>query len=202
MHPTQALAKFVSIFVFQVMVLWIAGIGPAALDRNGAEPILLSAAQGARTMAFAIASTSFPNGGDIPKKFTCDGADVSPEISWTEPPAGAQSFALIADDPDAPAGTWTHWVLFDVPPATTSLPEGVSKIDELPGGERQGRNDFRKIGYNGPCPPPGKAHRYFFKLYALGSKLNLKPGATKQEVEQAMQGHILGKAEWVGKYKR
>lgn len=202
MHPAQALAKFVSIFVFQVMVLWIAGIGPAALDRNGAEPILLSAAQGARTMAFAIASTSFPNGGDIPKKFTCDGADVSPEISWTEPPAGAQSFALIADDPDAPAGTWTHWVLFDVPPATTSLPEGVSKIDELPGGERQGRNDFRKIGYNGPCPPPGKAHRYFFKLYALGSKLNLKPGATKQEVEQAMQGHILGKAEWVGKYKR
>jgi Raf kinase inhibitor-like YbhB/YbcL family protein len=201
-HPTQALAKFVSIFVFQVMVLWIAGIGPAALDRNGAEPILLSAAQGARTMAFAIASTSFPNGGDIPKKFTCDGADVSPEISWTEPPAGAQSFALIADDPDAPAGTWTHWVLFDVPPATTSLPEGVSKVDELPGGERQGRNDFRKIGYNGPCPPPGKAHRYFFKLYALGSKLNLKPGATKQEVEQAMQGHILGKAEWVGKYKR
>lgn len=202
MHPTQALAKFVSIFVFQVMVLWIAGIGPAALDRNGAEPILLSAAQGARTMAFAIASTSFPNGGDIPKKFTCDGADVSPEISWTGPPAGAHSFALIADDPDAPAGTWTHWVLFDVPPATTSLPEGVSKIDELPGGERQGRNDFRKIGYNGPCPPPGKAHRYFFKLYALGSKLNLKPGATKQEVEQAMQGHILGKAEWVGKYKR
>ena len=202
MHPKQILAELVSILAFTLVVLCIAGIGPAALACNAAGPISLNTAQGARTMAFAIASTSFPNGGDIPKKFTCDGADVSPELSWTEPPAGAQSLALIADDPDAPVGTWTHWVLFDVPPATTSLPEGVSKIDELPGGERQGRNDFRKIGYNGPCPPPGKAHRYFFKLYALGSKLNLKPGATKQEVEQAMQGHILGKAEWVGRYKR
>jgi len=201
-HPKQVLAELVSILALTVVALWMAGIGPTALARNRAEPISLGAAQGARTMAFAIASTSFPNGGDIPKKFTCDGADVSPELSWTEPPAGAQSFALIADDPDAPGGTWTHWVLFDVPPATTSLPEGVSKIDELPGGERQGRNDFRKIGYNGPCPPPGKPHRYFFKLYALDGKLNLKPGASKQEVEQAMQGHVLGGAEWMGRYKR
>ena len=138
-------------------------------------------------MAFAISSTGFPNGGDIPRKFTCDGADVSPELSWTEPPPGTQSFTLIADDPDAPSGTWTHWVLFDLPAATSSLAEGVTKIDELPGGERQGRNDFRKIGYNGPCPPPGKPHRYFFKLYALKGKLDLKPGASRQEVEQAMQ---------------
>jgi len=183
------------------MALSIAG-APAALAGNRFHLISLGAAQGARTMAFAIASTSFPNGGDIPKKFTCDGADVSPELSWAEPPAGTQSFALIADDPDAPAGTWTHWILFDAPPTTTSLPEGVGKIDELPGGERQGRNDFHKIGYNGPCPPPGKPHRYFFKLYALDSKLKLQPGASKQEVEQAMQSHILGKAEWVGRYKR
>ncbi|HXP16062.1 MAG TPA: YbhB/YbcL family Raf kinase inhibitor-like protein [Terriglobales bacterium] len=153
-------------------------------------------------MAFAISSTSFPNGGDIPKKFTCDGADVSPELSWADPPPGTQSFALIADDPDAPAGTWTHWVLFDLPPTTSSLAEGVNKIDELPGGERQGRNDFRKIGYNGPCPPPGKPHRYFFKLYALNGKLNLKPGVSKQEVEQAMAGLIQGQAEWMGKYRR
>jgi Raf kinase inhibitor-like YbhB/YbcL family protein len=153
-------------------------------------------------MAFAISSTSFQNGGDIPKKFTCDSADVSPELSWTEPPAGTQSFALIADDPDAPAGTWTHWVLFDLQPATKNLPEGVSKIDELPDGARQGRNDFHKIGYNGPCPPPGKPHRYFFKLYALDRKLDLKPATSKQEVEEAMQGHILGKAEWTGKYQR
>jgi Raf kinase inhibitor-like YbhB/YbcL family protein len=153
-------------------------------------------------MAFAISSTGFENGGDIPRKFTCDGADVSPELSWTEPPLGTQSFTLIADDPDAPSGTWTHWVLFDLPLATSSLAEGVTKIDELPGGERQGRNDFRKIGYNGPCPPPGKPHRYFFKVYALKGKLDLKPGASRQEVEQAMQGLVLGQAEWTGKYRR
>ena len=153
-------------------------------------------------MAFTVSSTSFPNGGDIPKKFTCDDADVSPEISWNGAPSGTQAYALIADDPDAPAGTWTHWVLFNIPASTTSLPEGVSKVDELAGGERQGRNDFRKIGYNGPCPPPGKPHRYFFKLYALKSKLDLKPGASKQEVEQAIQGSTLAKAEWMGKYQR
>jgi Raf kinase inhibitor-like YbhB/YbcL family protein len=153
-------------------------------------------------MAFSISSTSFPNGGDIPKRFTCDGADVSPELSWTDQPAGTQSFALIADDPDAPSGTWTHWVLFDLPPTIDSLAESVSKVDELPGGERQGRNDFRKIGYNGPCPPPGKPHRYFYKLYALSAKLGLKPGASKLEVEQAMEGRILGKTEWMGKYQR
>lgn len=153
-------------------------------------------------MAFAISSSSFANGRDIPKKFTCDGADVSPELSWTQPPAGTQSFALIADDPDAPVGTWTHWVIFDLPPTTSALPEGVSKIDELPGGGRQGRNDFHKIGYGGPCPPAGKPHRYFFKLYALDRKLDLKPGSSKQDLEQAMQSHILGKADCVGKYGR
>src|ERR1700689_2280668 len=99
-------------------------------------------------MAFRISSTSFENGADIPRKFTCDGADVSPELSWVEPPTGTVSFTLIADDPDAPSGTWTHWVLFDLPVNVTSLAEGVTRVDELPGGERQGRNDFRKIGYN------------------------------------------------------
>lgn len=153
-------------------------------------------------MAFAISSASFPRDSDIPRKFTCDGADVSPELTWIDPPSGTQSFTLIADDPDAPAGTWTHWVLFDLPATTTSLPEGVSKVDELPGGERQGRNDFHKIGYNGPCPPPGKPHRYFFKIYALKEKLGLKPGATRREVEQAMGSLVLGQAEWMGKYRR
>jgi len=153
-------------------------------------------------MAFAISSTSFQNGGAIPRKFTCDGADVSPELAWANPPAGTQSFVLIADDPDAPAGTWTHWVLFDVPAKAVSLPEGVPKVDEIPDGGRQGRNDFRKIGYGGPCPPPGKPHRYFFKLYALGRMLNLKPGSARREVEDAMQSHILGKAELMGTYRR
>jgi Raf kinase inhibitor-like YbhB/YbcL family protein len=153
-------------------------------------------------MAFAISSAAFPNGGDIPKKFTCDGADVSPELSWIDPPSGTQSFALIADDPDAPVGTWTHWVLFDLPAVVTSLAEAVNKIDELPGGERQGRNDFRKIGYSGPCPPPGKPHRYFFKIYALNAKLDLKPGASRQELEQGMKSLVLAQAEWMGKYGR
>ena len=153
-------------------------------------------------MKFTLSSTSFESGGDIPKKYTCDGADISPGLSWTGPPQGTQSFALIADDPDAPMGTWTHWVLFDLPAETASLAEGVNKIDELPDGGRQGRNDFRKIGYGGPCPPPGKPHRYFFKLYALDKKLDLKPGAEKAEVEQAMQSHILAQAEAMGKFGR
>ncbi|HTE88258.1 MAG TPA: YbhB/YbcL family Raf kinase inhibitor-like protein [Terriglobales bacterium] len=153
-------------------------------------------------MAFSISSPSFQNGKDIPKKFTCDAEDVSPALSWTDSPQGRKSFALIADDPDAPRGTWTHCVLFDLPAATTSLPEGVPKVGELTGGGRQGTNDFPKIGYGGPCPPPGKPHRYFFKLYALDSQLNLKAGASKQEVEQAMQNHILGKTELMGKYGR
>ncbi len=153
-------------------------------------------------MAFSLSTTSFPADGEIPKKFTCDAADTSPQLSWTDAPAGTQSFALISDDPDAPVGTWVHWVLFDLPPQTQELPEGVAKVDELPTGGRQGRNDFRKIGYSGPCPPPGKPHRYFFKLYALDKVLGLKPDVSKQEVEQAMQGHILGKAEIMGKYGR
>ena len=153
-------------------------------------------------MAFSISSPSFQNGKDIPKKFTCDGDDVSPALSWMDPPQGVKSFALIADDPDAPRGTWTHWVLVDLPPSTSNLPEGVPKVGELLGGGCQGINDFPKIGYGGPCPPPGKPHRYFFKLYALDNKLNLKAGASKQEVEQAMQNHILGKTEVMGKYGR
>jgi len=153
-------------------------------------------------MPFILSSKSFSKNATIPKKFTCDGADVSPELSWSDPPTGTISLAMIADDPDARVGTWTHWVLFDLPPETRDLSEAVPKIEQLPNGARQGRNDFPKIGYNGPCPPPGKPHRYFFKLYALDTRLNLKAGASKQEVERAMHGHVLGSAEWVGLYGR
>ena len=153
-------------------------------------------------MAFTMTSSAFNNGGDIPRKHTCEGQDVSPALSWSDPPQGTQSYALIADDPDAPAGTWVHWVVHDLPPATHQLPEGVAKTEEIAGGGRQGVNDFRRTGYGGPCPPPGSPHRYFFKLYALNSMLNLKPKAGKRDVEQAMQGHILAQAELMGKYKR
>jgi len=152
-------------------------------------------------MVFTISSSAFESGGNIPRKFTCDGADVSPPLAWTNPPAGTRSYALIADDPDAPAGTWTHWVIFDIPPQTTSLAEAIPKTDQVPNG-RQGKNDFRKNGYGGPCPPPGKAHRYVFKLYALDRVLNLEAGSSRQALEQAVQGHILGSAEVVGKYQR
>jgi len=159
-------------------------------------------AQGGRTMTLLISSPSFSSGGDIPKKHTCDAYDVSPQLAWSGAPAGVRSFALIADDPDAPVGTWVHWVYYDLPASATGLPENVSKVDEPPTGGRQGRNDFRRIGYGGPCPPPGKPHRYFFKLYALDRALDLKPGATKKDVEQAMKGHLLAQAELVGRYGR
>ena len=153
-------------------------------------------------MSLQISSTAFSAGETIPKKFTCDGPDVSPQLKWNEPPANTQSIALIMDDPDAPAGTWVHWVLYDLPANTRELSEGVAKQEQLPSGGRQGRNDFGRIGYGGPCPPPGKPHRYFFKLYALDAKLNLKAGATKADVERAMKGHILAQGEVIGRYGR
>src|SRR5215467_7352476 len=149
-----------------------------------------------------MSSASFSAGEMIPKKFTCDGPDASPKLNWTEPPAKTQSFALIMDDPDAPAGTWVHWVLFDLPADARELAEGVAKQEQLSSGARQGRNDFGKIGYGGPCPPPGNPHRYFFKLYALNAKLNLKAGATKADVEDGIKEHILAHAEMIGKYGR
>ncbi len=164
---------------------------------------VISRAQGGKPMAsFELKTAAFSPGGDIPKQFTCDAADVSPALSWGDPPAGTQSISLIADDPDAPAGTWVHWVLYDLPASARELLENVPKDQELKSGARQGRNDFRKIGYGGPCPPPGKPHRYFFKLYALSAKTNLKAGATKAELEKAMQGHILAQTELMGRYKR
>ena len=161
---------------------------------------IVAQAQGG--MPMQISSSAFSEGGTIPKKFTCDGPDASPQLSWSGAPASTQSFALIMDDPDAPVGTWVHWVAYNLPASARQLPEGVPKSDAIPGGGVQGLNDFRKTGYGGPCPPPGKPHRYYFKLYALDSMLNLKPGTTKKAVEQAMQGHILAQAEVMGKFKR
>ena len=153
-------------------------------------------------MNIQISSSAFANGGTIPKQFTCDGADVSPQLDWSDVPQGTKSIVLIVDDPDAPAGTWVHWVLYNLPGNTNRISEGIQKQERLPNGARQGRNDFRKIGYNGPCPPPGKVHRYFFKLYALDQALDLKAGAGKADVERAMKGHILTQGELIGKYGR
>ena len=154
-----------------------------------------------KSMDLKITSTAFKEGELIPKKYTCDDRDVSPPLAWSEAPAGTKSFALICDDPDAPMGTWVHWVLFDVPATTRELPENVAPEKTLAFGEKQGKNSWGKIGYGGPCPPSG-THRYYFKFYALDTLLALAPGATKAEVEKAMQGHLLAQGQLMGKYKR
>jgi Raf kinase inhibitor-like YbhB/YbcL family protein len=151
-------------------------------------------------MPFTLTSPAFADGAEIPRRHTCDGDNRSPRLTWREPPTGTRSFALIVDDPDAPSGTFTHWILFDVPGGTTELP------DAAPAGTvgRSGRNDFGKTGYGGPCPPKGHGpHRYFFKLSALDvEKLGQKDGAARQAVETAMQGHVLATAQLVGRYER
>jgi len=153
-------------------------------------------------MALQLTSSAFNEGGTIPTKHTCSGEDISPPLSWSDAPAGTKSFALIVDDPDAPVGVWVHWVLFNIPPDRVSLPGGIVKAETAPGFGIQGKNDFRRLGYGGPCPPPGKPHRYFFKLYALDTILNLNPGCSKAEVERAIQGHILAQAQLMGKFGR
>ncbi len=154
-------------------------------------------------MAFTLISTAFTDGAAIPIKHTCDGVDVSPPLAWSAAPAETRSFALIADDPDAPAGSWVHWVVYNLPAAVSELPENVAKVEALDlDGARQGRNDFRRPGYGGPCPPPGPAHRYLFTLYALDAPLTLKAGAQRKDVETAMEGHVLGSAQLLGTYAR
>jgi len=149
-----------------------------------------------------IRITAFPQQGSIPRAFTADGADMSPAIAWSGAPAKTQAFALVMDDPDAPVGLWTHWSLYNLPPGATALPENQPKAPTLSDGSRQGKNTWGRFGYNGPSPPPGKPHRYFFKLYALGQPLELEAGATRQQVDAALKGKILAEAQWVGIYGR
>jgi len=164
-----------------------------------AAPVKVRGQQGSK---IELKTASFTPGGFIPKRFTCEAADVSPALSWTEPPAGTQSFAIIEDDPDAPSGTFVHWLVYDLPAAFRQVTEGQSRNDQMLGGGRQGTNDFSRTGYNGPCPPPGRPHRYFIRLYALDAKLNLRPAATRRELDAAMQGHILAQAELMGRFQR
>ncbi|HIE10059.1 MAG TPA: YbhB/YbcL family Raf kinase inhibitor-like protein [Kiritimatiellae bacterium] len=153
-------------------------------------------------MEILVASAAFAAGDAIPAKYSCLGQDLSPPITWEKIPEGTRSIALICDDPDAPVGTWVHWVIFNIPPDKTGLPEAVPADPKLPDGSIQGINDFRRHGYGGPCPPPGKPHRYFFKVYALDTVLDLGPTATKQDVEKAIQGHILARGELMGTFQR
>lgn len=150
-----------------------------------------------------ISSTAFSNQGTIPPNYTCEGANISPALTWAEIPRTAKSLALVMDDPDAPVGTWVHWLIYNIPVDAKLLPSGVPPIENLPHGALQGKNSFHKIGYGGPCPPPGHgAHRYFFRLYALDKVLELPPSASRKELDDAMRGHIVSRAELMGRFER
>lgn len=153
-------------------------------------------------MSIEVTSPAFQPGAAIPKQYTGDGADRSPPLRWSAPPAGTKSLTLICDDPDAPRGTWVHWVLFNLPAQTRELQEGVPAIEVLSSGAKQGMTDFGTVGYGGPAPPRGKPHRYFFKLYALDVVLELPSGATKAQLVDAMKEHILAEGQLVGNYER
>jgi Raf kinase inhibitor-like YbhB/YbcL family protein len=152
-------------------------------------------------MEMKITSQAFEDEGMIPEKYTCDDINVSPPLAWSPGPEGTRTYALICDDPDAPMGTWVHWVLFNLPVNINELPEGIPPERDLESEAKQGMNDFRKIGYGGPCPPGG-THRYFFKLYALDAEVDLESGATKSDLLRAMEGHILAESQLMGKYQR
>jgi len=165
-------------------------------------PSSLRAADTTPSGHMQLTSATFAEGELIPAKHTCDDKNVSPPLKWSGAPPGTKSLALIVDDPDAPAGTWVHWVLYDLPGSASELPEDLPKGQYLPNGAKQGLNDFKHLGYGGPCPPKGNPHRYLFKLYALDTSLDLKPGATKKELEGAIGKHVLAQGQLIGTYKR
>ncbi len=166
-----------------------------------AKVLIINKAIGGEVMGIKITSPAFSEGNMIPEKYTCDGQDVSPPLLWESGPEETKSVALINDDPDAPAGTWVHWVIFNIPPNTRNLEEHIPLHKTLSNGAKQGTNDFRRIGYGGPCPPGG-THRYYFKIYALDTMLDLDEGATKAQLLKAMEGHILDEGQLMGKYSR
>lgn len=153
-------------------------------------------------MAFSLRSTAFEAGAPIPRAHTCDGQDVSPSLRWDEPPPGTRGFALVCDDPDAPAGTWVHWLVYGIPEKARQLPSGLPGQGRLPDGTVQGKNDFGRLGYGGPCPPRGRPHRYYFRLYAVDESLALGPGLSCGELLDALRGHVLAQAELYGLYGR
>jgi len=180
------------------MILSIAGISVTCQSETAEKT---AKSKGKDKMGFTLTSTAFVHGGNIPSQYTCDGVDISPQLAWFGVPDSTKSFALICDDPDAPVGNWVHWVLYNIPSEAREIKEKISNDAKLPNGAQHGFNDFRKFGYGGPCPPGG-THRYFFKLYALDTMLYLTGKVTKQNLLDAMKGHILGQAELMGKYSR
>jgi len=181
-------------------VLFLLGLALHAPSASAADDVSLK--KGAAAYTWTISSKSIQEGQIIPKLHTADGKDSSPQLSWTAPPPETKSIALICDDPDAPVGTWVHWVIYNIPAGERGLPQAVSKNKKLQNGSKQGTNSFGKIGYNGPSPPPGKPHRYFFKIYALDTVLDLEPGVKKEKLLSAMKDHVLAEEKLMGTYGR
>jgi hypothetical protein len=205
-EPTS-LAAFVShqagLMLRIVLLIALLLVAPFLAGCRHSDPPEPAAAAGASAanMAITLSSSSLQNG-TIPRDFTCDGADQSPALAWTAPPPATKSLVLTETDPDAPGGTFTHWVLYNLPPNTNALATNVPKQEQLPDGSRQGRNDFDKIGYGGSCPPHGTTHRYFFDLFALDTNLNIAAGATRAQIEDAMNTHVLARGKLMARYGR
>jgi Raf kinase inhibitor-like YbhB/YbcL family protein len=175
----------------------------SAPDKTPAAPQETPAQPAGTAGSFDLTSPAFSSGGPIPQKYTCQGEDISPALAWGDPPAGTKSFALIVDDPDAPGGTWVHWLVYNLPPETRELAEGASKSSggaQLPAGAVQGTSSFKRGDYGGPCPPSGQ-HRYYFRMVALDTLLDASP-MDKKALLQAMDGHILAQGEWMGVYQK
>jgi len=192
--------------ILMLLAALAAGCSGEGADNGGGRKNSRSgegqASKGGQKMSLALKCAAFESGSRIPVKYTADGEDLSPPLSFEGVPEGTVTLALICDDPDAPVGTWDHWVLFNIPPGTRGLAEGVEESPGLPEGSIKGKNGWGKKGWRGPSPPPGRAHRYFFRLYALDTKLDLEPGAARNAVLDAMKGHILDQAEIYGTYGR
>jgi Raf kinase inhibitor-like YbhB/YbcL family protein len=190
-----------ALIVGYLLIMMLGAVGCAAGEKpaepsNTTEPV-----KSEGVVSMQITSTAFTQGESIPAEYTADGANVSPPLNWGKAPAGTRSFALICDDPDAPMGTWVHWVVWNLPPDSTGLPKAVPHGAGITGGGMQGNNSGGKDGYMGPAPPSG-THRYFFKLYALDAELSLAAGSTKADLLKAMEGHIIGSGELMGTYSR
>jgi len=180
-------SRFWQLMIILVGALVIGWLPPVAANQGGE--------------VMELKSTAFVQGGKIPGRYTCDGQNISPPLEWGAVPTGTESLAIICDDPDAPVGTWVHWIYYDIPAGVTQLPEQVRAVERPAIGGRQGINDFHKVGYGGPCPPGG-IHRYYFKIFALNAMLNLSAGTSKSQLLKAMNEHILGQAELMGVYRR
>lgn len=184
------------VFSFAVLsIIWLASASSWAESRTTGR------SEG-NPAPIQITSPAFSEGAPIPAKYTCDGQDLSPPLRWGGVPQGAKSLTLICEDPDAPVGIWVHWLLYDLPPSITELPQGIPPKKIVLRGAKQGKNDFGRLGYGGPCPPRGSPHRYFFRVFALDAELPLSPGLSKRDLLQAMEGHILAEGALMGIYQR